>query len=158
MVFRQASSCNAGDIIVYDLAAKPMRVVRAVANTSKAVDPIDHIGWSLDDSRLVSTHRRSVRTAFRHNISHSVTTKDINIYLVIVTVQGVLRVWACQSAGAQARQDLHSIGLENDSAGVSPETLRNIVELDIERGDTKFQAGAPTCFCTLNHSLCCYCF
>ena len=47
--------------MVYDLASQPMRVVRAVANTSKAIDPVDVIGWSLDGSRLVTTHTRSVR-------------------------------------------------------------------------------------------------
>ena len=55
--------------------------------------------------------------------------------------QGVFRAWAWQSAGPGARQDLRSIGLDVDPAGVSADTLRNVVELDAQRADTKFQAG-----------------
>ena len=48
-----------GDIIVYDLA-QGYKVVRVVANTSKAVDPIDNIAWSLDGLKLVTSHIRTV--------------------------------------------------------------------------------------------------
>ena len=48
-----------GDIIVYDLA-QGFKVIRVVANTSKGLDPVDSIGWSLDGLKLVTAHVKSV--------------------------------------------------------------------------------------------------
>ncbi len=46
-----------GDLLVYDLAWSPWRLIRVVHNTAQGHDPVVDITWSLDGTMLAATNQ-----------------------------------------------------------------------------------------------------
>ena len=65
----------------------------------------------------------------------------------VTTLQRAVRAWSWFTRNAAlGKQDASSLGIGSDEAGVYPGTLQNVLDLDADRLDTKFQSGvAYTC-------------
>ncbi|XP_076453551.1 uncharacterized protein LOC143288799 [Babylonia areolata] len=100
-----------GDILMYDVRLEPWRLARVALVSGGGSDPVLHVGWSLDSTRLVS-----------------------------VTQSGRLVMWDLEGP-AVARRDAQTLQLTADQHDNVPKMMNRLAELDNANDDFLFQMG-----------------
>ena len=71
-------------------------------------------------------------------------TQWMNVKLIVICLsyKGTAKAWSWNTTGLSvAKSDLKDLSITEDDAGVLPLPLRNVLDLDVDRFETRFQSG-----------------